>query len=141
MPFIRVTLNSLIKKDYDFAPETLGEHIRKRRLVLGQNQREAAGQLGVTPPTLLNWEKGYTVPTIEDMRGVIQFLEYYPFKEPESLGERMLAKRRYMGWTITKAAEALGVDPSTWGEWERTGIVLWPRYQKLLDSFLHSLEH
>ena len=128
----------MIKKDYDFAPETLGEHIRKRRLVLGLNQREMSERLGVNTSTVLNWEKGYTEPLVEDMRGIIQFLEYYPFPEPETVGERMIAKRRYMGWTIKKAAEALGVDESTWGEWERNGKVAWARYQKLLDNFLHS---
>lgn len=138
LPYVKVTRKALIPRNTDFTPVTLGGHIKKQRLRLGLGQREAGERLGVTASTVLNWEKGYTEPIVEDMPAIIQFLGYYPFPEPMSLGERMLAKRRCMGWTIKRAAEALGVDEDTWGEWERTGTVAWPRYQKCLDWFLIS---
>lgn len=97
--------------------------------------------MGVTSNTILNWEKGHTQPPTEAMPRILQFLGYDPFPEPRTLSERMAAKRRAMGWTIREAAEALGVDEATWGEWERTGKVPWRRYAKALDRFLEHHEN
>jgi DNA-binding transcriptional regulator YiaG len=38
-------------------PETLGEHIKRRRLNLHLLQRQVAAQLGVNLETLKNWER------------------------------------------------------------------------------------
>ena len=58
MPFVRVRLKSLIRKPYDFEPQSLGEHIRRRRLMLSLTQEETAEGLGVNTWTVLNWETG-----------------------------------------------------------------------------------
>jgi transcriptional regulator with XRE-family HTH domain len=42
-------------------------------------------------------------------------LGYDPFPEPGSVSERLLAKRRAMGWSIREAAAELGVDPGDLG--------------------------
>ena len=42
LPWVPVTLKGLIPKKTDFEPKTLGEHVRKRRLDLGLNQKQAA---------------------------------------------------------------------------------------------------
>lgn len=59
----------LVKK-----PVTLGDHLRRRRLVLGLYQKDVAIQIGVTASTIWNWEHGWTidkrfVPLIEDFLG------------------------------------------------------------------------
>src|SRR3990167_3741304 len=59
LPYVRTTLKSLIPKPWEFEPKTLGEHIKRRRLELGLEQKDVAKQLGVTTDTVLNWEKGY----------------------------------------------------------------------------------
>lgn len=102
----------------------MGPDIRKRRLLLGLNQREAADRLKANIATVLNWEKAYTEPPIDAVPAILQFLGYDPFPHPQTLQERMLAKRRSMGWSIKEAAQALGVDQCTWGDWERTGLVV-----------------
>ena len=133
-----IRLKALKPKDTDFEPHTLGEHIRKRRLELRLTQRQAAKRLHVNPWTVLNWEKGHTEAPIESMPAILRFLEYDPFPVPVTLPERMLAKRRAMGWSIREAARRLGVDEGTWGAWERGTVAPWPRYMKLLGQFLTS---
>lgn len=136
MPWVPVTLKCLKPKETDFTPERLGEHIRKRRLTLGLSQAQVAARIGVSSNTVLNWEKGHNEPPVEAIPRIVQFLGYDPFPAAATLSERMRAKRRRMGWTIREAADALGVDETTWGDWERSGVVCWPRYQKLLAIFL-----
>ena len=38
-------------------PQTIGEHLKKKRFSLGLSQTEAARQLGVTDRTLSLWER------------------------------------------------------------------------------------
>lgn len=135
-PFARVSLKSLIPQPYDFEPKTLGEHIRKIRLKMGLFQREVADQLGVNPWTILNWEKGRAEPPIVSIPTIVQFLGYDPFPEPKTLHQHLIAKRREKGWTIKKAAETVGVDPSTWGNWERGQTVLYRKHRMLIARLL-----
>lgn len=130
-----VTLKVLRKKGFDVDPKTLGEHIKKRRLEFGLPQREVGERLNVSVNTVLNWETGKTEPLIEFMPAIIRFLGYDPFPEPTTLSERMLAKRRVMGWSIKDASRRFGVDDGTWGEWEETGVIAWKRYREL-ETFL-----
>jgi transcriptional regulator with XRE-family HTH domain len=141
LPWVRVTLKCLKPKETDFTPERLGEHLRKRRLNLGLSQAQAAAQIGFSSNTVLNWEKGHNEPLVEAIPRIVQFLGYDPIPAPVTLSERMRAKRRRMGWTISEAADALGVDETTWGDWERTGIVPWKRYKAMLDRFLEGAEN
>ena len=131
-----VTLKALKPKETDFEPQTLGDHIRKRRLILGLNQKVAGVRLGVTSQTVLHWEKGHTEPPIESMPAIIRFLGYDPFPEPTDLPERLRAKRRATGWSIKEAARRLGVDEGTWGAWERGAVAPWNRYLARIEKLL-----
>jgi len=53
------------------------------------------------------------------MSAIIRSLGYDPFPEPKSIAERLLAKRRAMGWSIKEAARQLGVGEGTWEARER----------------------
>lgn len=136
MPWIKTTLKAPKPCAIEAEPTTLGEHLRRARLTRKLTQREAARILGTDAKTVCNWEKRETEPLIVFMPRILQFLGYNPFPEPTTLSERMLAKRREMGWTLREAARELGVDPGTWGEWEWTGLVKWERYRVALDHFL-----
>jgi transcriptional regulator with XRE-family HTH domain len=63
---------------------TLGEHIRKHRLVLQMSRKQAAVRLGVGPETVRHWEAGETKPPIERVPAVLQFLGYDPFPDQRS---------------------------------------------------------
>jgi transcriptional regulator with XRE-family HTH domain len=123
-------------KETDFEPQTLGEHVRKRRLELGLTQTQAAERLGVNPWTILNWEKGHTEPPIKSMPAIIRFLSYDPFSEPKNIPERLLAKRRAMGWGQRELAEHLGVDRCTITAWELGGTILKHSHRSLVARFL-----
>ena len=94
LQFVPITLKASKPNETDFEPQTLGEHVRKRRLELTLTQKQAAERLGVNPWTVLNWEKDHTEPPIESMPAIIRFLDYVPFPEPKNIPERLLAKRR-----------------------------------------------
>ena len=136
MRFLPITLKALIPKETDFEPRTLGEHVKHSRLTRKFTQKAAAILLGVNPSTLLNWEKGYTEPPIASLPAILQFLGYDPFPEPKSLPERLVAKRRTMGWSIKEAAWQLGVEEGTWGAWERGETILYRKHRALVARFL-----
>ena len=117
-------------------PISVGDHIRKRRLELGLLQKEAAQRLAVNPWTVLNWEKGHTKPPVSAMPAIFQFLGYDPYPEPRTLPERLLAKRREMGWSIRQAANHLKVDSGTWANWERGQTVFYRRHRALIAKML-----
>ena len=136
MQFVPITLRALKPKETDFEPQNLGEHIRKRRLELRLTQKQAAERLGVNPWTVLNWEKDHTEPPIESIPVIIRFLDYDLFPEPKTIPERLLAKRRTMGWSIKEAARRLGVDSGTWGDWEQGGVILYRNHRLLVARLL-----
>jgi transcriptional regulator with XRE-family HTH domain len=136
LQFVPITLKALKPKEANLEPRTLGEHVRKRRLELRLTQKQAADRLGVSAWTVLNWEKGNTEPPIESMPIIFGFLGYDPFPEPKTLPERMLAKRRAIGWSIKEAARQLGVDEGTWGAWESGATVPKGRNLMLVEAFL-----
>ena len=134
--FLPITLKALKPKETDFEPRTLGEHVKRCRLIRKFTQKETAKFLRVSPNTVLNWEKGKSEPPIVSIPAILQFLDYDPFPEPKSLPERLLAKRRAMGWPIEEAARYVGVDEGTWGVWENGTTVPKGRHLLLLDAFL-----
>ena len=89
--------NSLKLKETDIEPHTLGEHVR-RRLELRLNQKAVADQLGVVSCTVLNWERSRTKPPITSIPAIIRFLGHDPFPESKTIAQRLLARRREMGW-------------------------------------------
>jgi DNA-binding XRE family transcriptional regulator len=83
LQFVPITLKALKPKETNFELQTVGEHVRKRRLELRLTQKRAAERLGVNQWTVLNWEKSHTEPLIESMPAIIRFLGYEPFPEPK----------------------------------------------------------
>ena len=101
---------------------------------MGLLQRDVAERIGVTPFTILNWEKGRTTPSISAVPGIIEFLRYDPYPKPSSIPEQLVAKRRSMGWSIARAAREIGVDPGTWSNWERGRPILYqPHRAKVMQ--------
>lgn len=130
-------LKSLIQQPYDFEPATIGEHIRKRRLVLSLTQEELATQLGVNPWTVGNWETGTTKPVLRFIPRIIEFLGYDPEPpNPVTTADCLKAKRRELGWSQKEAARYLGIDPSTWSSWECGGRILALEHRRRVANFL-----
>ncbi len=139
MPFVRVRLKLLIRKLYDFEPKTLGEHIRRRRLVLSITQDEAALRLGVNVWTVHNWETVETKPEIRFIPALTAFLGYDP--EPADTGTlagRLVSKRRELGLSQREAARCLAIDPGSWAGWERGAEIKREGQRRAVEVFLGS---
>ena len=138
LPFVPVVRKVLIPKGFQGVPQTVGEHIVKKRLEDGLSQAELGGRLGVNAYTILNWEKGYSkdVPA-ELVPAIIAYLGYNPEPEPDTVGARLRWKRRSLGWAVKDAARHNSVDPSTWSAWERMAdCPKYPRFRDFLRGFL-----
>jgi transcriptional regulator with XRE-family HTH domain len=136
LPWLPVMLKALKPKETSFEPQTVGSHLRKKRLQLGLTQREAGQRLGVTLFTVINWEYGRCEPALHRLPAIREFLNYEPDPvAPITLAEHLAAKRRELGWTQKKAASALGVDPSTWSAWEAGGTVMGKTHRSLVARF------
>ncbi len=100
------------------APQTVGDHIRKRRLGLKLFQKDVAEQLGVNKTSIFNWEANTSAPEIRYMPAIIDFLGYDPLPEAEGWGERLVRYRTSLGMTQKEASRRLGVDQGTLAKWE-----------------------
>jgi DNA-binding transcriptional regulator YiaG len=137
LPFVRIRLKSLIRQAHDFEPQTLGDHIRRRRLVLSLTQEETAEQLGVNAWTVHNWETGATKPAIQFIPALVSFLGYDPEPVEEgSLAGRLVAKRRLLGLSQREAARTLHIDPGTWAVWELGARIAQEVHRRAVEAFL-----
>src|SRR5690606_30970241 len=79
--YAKTTPKSVFKADYPTFPETLGQHIRKRRMDLGLFQKDIAEIVGTSIDSITFWENGRAQPQIHFFPKIISFLGYYPFDE------------------------------------------------------------
>jgi transcriptional regulator with XRE-family HTH domain len=101
--------------------ETVGDHLRRRRLTLKLLQRQVAEQLGVNTATIHNWEANVVQPRLHFMPAIIRFLGYNPLPPPTPAGwgERLVSCRTALGISQKELAEQLAVDQGTLARWER----------------------
>lgn len=120
MPFCHAELKTEKPKPsrYPKTLNTLGDHIRKRRLDLGLFQSAVARQIDVALTTVTNWEGNKSQPELRYMPAILRFLGYRPFSLPSELGERIAAIRKMMGMSQRMLAQSFGVDPGTLQGWE-----------------------
>ncbi|MBZ5626521.1 MAG: helix-turn-helix domain-containing protein [Acidobacteriia bacterium] len=96
---------------------TVGDHIRKRRLGLKMLQKEVAEQLGVCQPSVFNWERNASSPEIRHMPAIIDFLGYDPLPQAVTLAERLVRQRMSLGLSQKESAGRIGVDAGTLAKW------------------------
>jgi DNA-binding XRE family transcriptional regulator len=120
-------------------PQTIGEHLKKRRFDLGMRQSEAAQRLGVSERTLSQWEVDKVYPTWPFQPRLIQYLGYDPFTDPAlgrpgatnphalpscdseptaGIGQQMRSRRMELKKTRKQCAKELGVSVKTLRGWE-----------------------
>ena len=104
---------------YPATPTSVGEHIRKRRLDLKLLQIDAARIIGCDKMSVVNWEKGRSLPALCHMAGIVEFLGFDPLPEGDDLAVKLLHHRKSRGMTQKQFAIQIGVDPGTLGRWER----------------------
>ena len=115
---------------------TLGNHIRKRRLDLRLSQKQAAELIGVKKGSLENWEGQHRNPALPIMPAIIRFLGYNPLPEADTLANKLTRYRVSLGITQEALARKLGVDPCTLARWERGDRTPIGLYRKLVEKLL-----
>jgi transcriptional regulator with XRE-family HTH domain len=97
--------------------------------------------MGVSRDTIANWESGNTEPVATQFRPVLAFLGYDPTSEPTTVAERVQAKRRVLGATLSQVARYLGWDPGTLARYLNGTWRLSPARAARLEAFLSAGEH
>ncbi|MBL8311197.1 MAG: YifB family Mg chelatase-like AAA ATPase [Burkholderiales bacterium] len=120
LPHLRVRLKVVRNLAFSRNPQTVGEHLRKKRIELGLRQIDVAERIGVAEWTIINWERGTTTKVPDRyFAKVIEFLGYNPEPEPSTWGARLKWKRRLLGLTATAFGKMIGVSVDTIQAWER----------------------
>jgi transcriptional regulator with XRE-family HTH domain len=131
-----------LKTGYPTKLQTLGEHLRRRRLDLGLLQQGVAQIIGTTKDTVYNWEGNRTNPSLKFIPKVRAFLGYIPFdSQPKTLGEKILVYRLLLGISRKKLAHTLGVDPTTLAKWEQGKSTPVARSLEIIDQLFRVLPH
>lgn len=121
LPFCSITLKAQKPTKLPTVLNTIGDHIKKRRLELGLYQRQVAEIIGVDECTVTNWEKNRTNPMLWTLPNIIEFLGYDPpVGEANSLGGHLLRYRKSRGITQKRLAKLIGIDAATLGRLEAT---------------------
>src|SRR5579864_7977648 len=76
LPFCHLEFRAARSKSATYPKQinSLGDHLRARRLDLNLLQKQVADQIGVHELTITNWEVNATVPEVRYMPAVIEFL-------------------------------------------------------------------
>jgi DNA-binding transcriptional regulator YiaG len=126
---------------YDPFPKgvTLPERIRAARRARGLSHTALAGELGIDPSTVLNWERGRHRPPIEYWPRILGLIGRDELPAEAPLPERLRAYRRSHGLTQAGLGTLLGVSQSVVWAWEqglRLPDTLGPRFMKRLGEVL-----
>lgn len=123
---------------YPVHPQSLGEHLRKRRLDLALFQAQVANQLGVDETTIANWEKARTYPSLRQLPKLFTFLGYVPFECPQDPLGRLRYYKRAHGLSGKALAQELGMDGSMVTGWLAGKHRPSARSLERLDAFLRT---
>ena len=137
LPFCSITLTAQKPTKLPRILNTIGDHIKKRRLELGLYQRQVAKVIGVDECTITNWEMNRTRPTLRTIPTIIEFLGYDPIStETTTLGEVPLRYRKSRGVNQKELAKQIGIDPTTLGRVERGGVNSSATVKEKISKFL-----
>ena len=106
-------------KGYPTSPVGIGQHIRKRRLDLKLRQLDVAKIIGCDEMSVVNWEKGHSLPALCHMARIVEFLGFDPLSEGDDFAGKLLHHRKLRGMSQKQFAAQIGVDPGTLARWER----------------------
>jgi DNA-binding XRE family transcriptional regulator len=120
-------------------PQTIGQHLKKKRFELGIRQIEAARRLGVSDRTLSLWECDHVPPVWANQPRIVAYLGYDPFTDPTvgrprgnettgvaflaqsgplSLGHQIVERRMELRKNRKQCAQEMGISAKTLQAWE-----------------------
>jgi transcriptional regulator with XRE-family HTH domain len=113
-----LTAKKPTSSSYVREPRTLGDHLRRKRILLGLRQSDVAAHVAISPSALERWERNETEPKPYLIPRIIDFLGYAPWTAPQTFGEWLRLARRANGFSRKRLAQRLRVDESTVFRWE-----------------------
>lgn len=116
---LRTTFKATWKPaNYPENPQTIGDHIRVKRIDLGLQIKELARQLRANEGSVASWEIGRRQPCIRNMPALLKFLGHDPRPQADGIGGQLRRKRTALGLSLRAAAKEMQIDPSTLARWE-----------------------
>lgn len=120
-----------------FIPQTIGEHLRKKRLEQGLLQEDVAKLIGVTTDCITNWENNRGIPQVQFMPAIVKFIGFVPLEiDDGTLCGQILLYRNMHGLSHKKLGKIIGVDASTIGSWENELSIPHGKNLKKLNDLL-----
>ena len=108
LPFCHVVLRQKRQStEYPITINSLGDHLKKRRLDLGLQMEQTASRLGCHPASVANWERNRTTPGIAHLPRVLGFLGYDPRPIEANIGAKLKRHREAAAGPRTTAPRAL----------------------------------
>lgn len=127
-------------KHYEDDPQTIGEHLRKKRIENKLLQREVAVQLNVSEDTLTYWENERNLPQIHHYPAIISFLGYYPFEHDVlSISGKLKQIRHCLGLNFRQCAAMLQVSVDAATRWENGKPVAYKENKELIETVWYRL--
>ena len=138
LSFVRITRKAPKPGSFPPGSQSVGEHLKRRRLELGLRQQDVAAHLGVCEWTVINWETGIRTPRITYYPAIARFLGFDPSHQSNIAVSTLDVIRRPRGWSRRKLADRIGVDEKTVLDWERGGRNASRRTRDLINAFIES---
>lgn len=132
-------MNKPLSRLYPEKLETIGDHLRTKRLDLKLGQKDLEKPLGACLAIILLWEKNKVVPQPKFIAKINQFLGYcvLPNQTVEHVGNQLsLFRVQTLGLTIFELANVIGIDEGTLSEFEKTNIIRHTRVLNAINLFL-----
>jgi len=101
-------------------------------------QKDVATRLGVTTPTVWNWENRGSVD-LHFVPRVIEFLGYNPIPQPTDLIEKLAWYKQVNGLTLEQHGVEMGRDPEQLADWLSGRHFPCRRNREEIELFLASL--
>lgn len=141
MPFSRLE-RKVAKplRGYTPTPQTIGNHLRNRRVLLKLDQTQVAAKLEVNYRTYVFWENGDIVPRPSHYPAIIRFLGYLPFEiDRTTIAGKVRVCCLLKGVTKLQFSKMLGLEPRMLVKFERGKKALTHEVDKALNWMLAEL--
>lgn len=141
VPSCKPSIFKCLRKPHSYpkTKNTLGHHIRARRLDYGLEQKDLAKKFGVSKDTIKNWENNHTKEIeVRFYPEIMDFLGYCPYEIPKTWGEKFKQHRIHQGLNQRDLAKILKITQSTIGRWERGTLPSWGEKQDKAEWFMNT---
>ena len=108
---------NLIHKGFKINPESLGQHLRSKRLLLNLTQAQVAEQLGTIREQYERWERDEIAPVASFWPRLLRYFGKYPLAVT-SPADWVLQARRVNGLSQFAFGRAIEVIAKTVRQWE-----------------------